>query len=477
MNTLKISKRFRGWTIVLICLFIFVSISCKDDDPAPAVNEDDIYVNNWILENMDYSYYWTNELPESPDKNTDPSSFFEGLLADDDRFSWIEDNYVELLNSLQGINKEAGFEFVLYRESETNNNVIAQILYIKPDSPAEDAGLKRGDVITRINNQQITVDNYRDLLDAMDKNYTITYQPFLVEEQDFDATVTKSLNPVEYHEDPVFLHSIINADDRKIGYFVYNFFAVGTEDNETKFNDEVDAVFSDFQSQGITDLVLDLRFNSGGSETATQNLASLIAPGVNTTKTFCKREYNEQVTNDILNDPDAGEEFLTTKFLNKTANIGNLLNGHIYILTSSRTASASELIINGLKPYMDVFLIGDVTYGKNVGSISIFEENDPKNTWGMQPIVVKVFNSQDQSNYSAGFTPDILNEDNSVNIYPLGDTRENLLSEAIDQITGASGGRKATSKESRRKLVGHSLDLKRRGFDLIVETPHTERSR
>ncbi|MFM7851365.1 MAG: S41 family peptidase, partial [Flammeovirgaceae bacterium] len=172
---------------------------------------------------------------------------------------------------------------------------------------------------------------------------------------------------------------------------------------------------------GITDLVVDLRFNSGGAEAATVNLASLIGKGVDNTKVFAKRQYNANLTQQILNDPNYGAAFLSTKFVNKTQNIGNMLrNGRVYILTGPRTASASELLINGLKPYMDVYLIGSTTYGKNVGSISIYEQNDPKNTWGMQPIVVKSFNSLDQSNYSNGFTPNIKDDDNGV-LAPLGD--------------------------------------------------------
>jgi hypothetical protein len=118
---------------------------------------------------------------------------------------------------------------------------------------------------------------------------------------------------------------------------------------------------------------------------------------------------------------------------------------------------------------MDVFLIGDVTYGKNVGSISIYDEDDPENTWGMQPIIVKVYNSLDQSDYSEGFTPNIENKDNNLLIYPLGDTREELLSKALEQITGAPiGGRKHQAVES-REMIGHSLDQKRRSFILNVE--------
>jgi hypothetical protein len=116
---------------------------------------------------------------------------------------------------------------------------------------------------------------------------------------------------------------------------------------------------------------------------------------------------------------------------------------------------------------MDVFLIGDVTYGKNVGSISLYEEDNASNTWGMQPIVVKVYNSLDQSDYGNGFTPNVLNEDNGLFIYPLGDTRETLLSQAIAQITGTATTGRAPSREA-RPIIGHSLDQKRRGFSLVI---------
>jgi hypothetical protein len=118
---------------------------------------------------------------------------------------------------------------------------------------------------------------------------------------------------------------------------------------------------------------------------------------------------------------------------------------------------------------MDVFLIGDVTVGKNVGSISLYEEDDPEITWGMQPIVVKIFNSQNQSDYSNGFTPNITDNDNSLTLYPLGDVREALLSQAIGHITGTgSSGRKRTEANVRRS-VGHSLDLKRRSNQLVID--------
>ncbi|MFN7328157.1 MAG: peptidase, partial [Bacteroidota bacterium] len=137
----------------------------------------------------------------------------------------------------------------------------------------------------------------------------------------------------------------------------------------------------------------------------------------------------------------------------------------VYILTGPRTASASELLINGLKPFMDVYLIGSTTFGKNVGSISIYQQNDPKNTWGMQPIVVKSFNSLDQSDYGNGFTPNQADADNGAQL-PLGDTNERLLSLAISHIVAS--GRIAAQTQVFGELVGHSFEIKKRNSDLVV---------
>lgn len=472
MNNINIL--IRRFFLALVPLTFLVT-SCKEEDPRPVqskattvINEANAYVNSWIHENMEYWYFWSDELPEDSDSNLDPEDYFESLRNRDDRFSWIQNNYKELLNSLQGISKEAGYEYVLYREKEGSDEVLMQVLYTKPASPAEAAGLKRGDAITHINGKRITTENYKDLLASMKGNYTVEYKPLMVEEEKFGVPATASLTPVAYAENPNYLHRTIDSGGRKIGYFVYNFFAPGTDSEPGKYDAETDGIFADFKAKGITDLVIDLRFNSGGSESSARNLASLIGRGVGTSKVFLKRQYNERVQQQILEDEDLGEDYLVSEFSDEPNNVGALLSsGRVYILTSSRTASASELVINALKPFMEVFLIGDTTYGKNVGSVSLYEEKDPKNVWGLQPIVVKVYNSLDQSDYSDGFTPDVLHKDNSLYLYPLGDAREALLSQAIAQITGTATT--ARVEGERRKPVAHSLDFRRGGFDLIMD--------
>lgn len=462
-----------AFSAVVIAAMVTLS-SCSEDDEHP--NE---YVNNWIEVNMDFWYYWNTTMPSNPDKTLAPDDFFESLLNDDDRFSWIQDNYRELINSLQGVNEEAGYELALFLESEGSTNVIAQIVYVKPSSPAEVAGLKRGDVITHINNQQLTTENYQTVLAATGDDHTITYRELDLANEVFLTAQTKSLTTTVYAENPNFLNKVFVHNDRKIGYYVYNLFVSGTtgsEEEQKKYNTEMDNIFASFQSAGITDLIIDLRFNSGGAESATINLASLIGKGVDNTKVFTIREYNSLVETEIKNDPDLGAEFLDVEFVTKSQNIGNqLTNNRVYILTGTRTASASELLINGLRPYMDVFLIGSTTVGKNVGSISLFDEDDTRNTWGMQPIVTKSFNSLEQSDYSNGFTPQIALTDNNLIVYPLGDVRELLLSRALQEITGVSDPGRTRAAKTWSREVGHSLDLKRHTNVLIMDEPDQQK--
>jgi carboxyl-terminal processing protease len=466
-----ITKNKSHWLYAVVLLLATLS-SCDEKDPAPvaAAADTNTKINSWIKEEMDFWYLWNTQLPAAPDKSVDPETFFNSLKVSEDRFSWIEPNYKELLNSLQGISKEAGYEYVLYKENESSDNVILQVIYVKPGSPAETAGLKRGDVVSHINDQQLTTTNYRDLLDAISKDHTLRYKPLNIDSKSFGEEKTVSLSAVEYAEDPNYLSKVINVNGRKIGYYVYNFFSLGTDANPNQYDTEMDKIFADFKSQGITDLVLDLRFNSGGSETAATSLASYLGKGIDNTKVFARRSYNSKVEDEIVADPDLGRSYLTTKFAAKANNIGNqLTGGRVYVLTSSRTASASELIINALKPFMDVFLIGNVTYGKNVGSITLYDKDDATNSWGLQPIVVKVYNSLDQSDYSSGFTPNVLNKDNSIYLYPLGDPNESLLNQAIGQITGAATSGRERAVDEGREVLKHSLDQKRRSFNLTID--------
>jgi carboxyl-terminal processing protease len=464
-------QRFLLWGAILLAVN-----ACKDreeDLPQPQVSANS-KINNWIYDAMSEVYYWNSSMPKDLSKEQEPDAFFKQLLKKpDDRFSHITPDYDALVNSLGGVNKEAGYEFSLYRESSNSNNVIAQITYTKKNSPAEAAGLLRGDRIYKINNTQITIDNYQTLIKQLSSEHSINYRRFDAGANTYVDKGQLSLSTVELPENPNFINKVIEVDGQKIGYFMYNFFAPGSGTNTEgkKYDEEMNQIISQFKAAGINHLVLDLRYNGGGYVSSAVNLASLIGRGVDDSKVFYRNEYNSALQEYFRNDPKYGEDFFNTKFIKKDENIGNQLTGKLIVLVSNRTASASELLINGLKPFMDVTVIGKTTVGKNVGSVAINDDENPENKWGILPIVFRSYNSLGQSDYGTGFVPNIEVSETEEVLQPLGDPSELMLRRAIEHITGSMrSARPLASEHEVIEQVGSSLDLKARQEQLIDNT-------
>ncbi|WP_425637392.1 S41 family peptidase [Algoriphagus yeomjeoni] len=450
---------------VLLALLSGLLWSCNKDgeedpviDPSATLEEQ---INNWIYDVMDEVYYWRQNMKTPIAETSDPTAYFNSLLnTPTDRFSVIYPDYQELINSLQGISLDPGYEAKWYGVPNSDD-VYGEVIYTKENSPASSKDLKRGDVIVAINGIELTRSNFSELRGQAELTHTITTLRFNEETLAYEEMPEISLTPIQFSEDPNFLDSIYTVDNQKIGYVVYNFFAPGTTADATKYDKEMDAVFAKMKAENINNLVLDLRYNGGGYVSSAVNLASLIGPGVTSSDVFSKTKYNQFIMTNI---PSLSN--VQTTFLEKTQNIGNSLTGNrIYVLTSNGTASASELIINGLKPYMDVFLIGGVTYGKNVGSIAIEDEENTENAYGLLPIVTQSFNSLDQSDYNTGFTPNIAVNENSERLRALGDVNEIMLRTAIEQVTGTPSSARVTKLD--RVELANTLDGKTRMGQMI----------
>jgi C-terminal processing protease CtpA/Prc len=207
------------------------------------------------------------------------------------------------------------------------------------------------------------------------------------------------------------------------------------------FDDEINTAFGELKSEGVTDLVLDFRYNPGGSVNTAISIASMITGQFNG-EILLKEKWNSKYQAYWeANRPD----FLISKFANKLGN-GNQINSlelnSIYILTTGNTASASELIINGLKPYINVKIIGQTTYGKSVASVTLYDSDNfgreganPNHKYAMQPIILETRNKLDENDID-GFDPDFEIGENIADMGVLGDTDEPLLQAAINMITG-----------------------------------------
>ncbi len=450
-------------TVILFSVFLFFSCD-KDDDAQPV----EVTINDWIFDVMDDVYYWTDQLPQNSDKSQDPIDYFNSLVyTPEDRFSFISPSYTDLRNSLEGIELEAGYEFALIRESADNSNVLAAITYVKRSSPAEQSGLKRGDLISHVNNAQMTLDNYRELIGQMGSNHTITYRRYDVANEVYVEQGTP-LTVVQFAENPSYLDTVYMTESgRKIGYYVYNFFSPG-QGNSQVYDLEMDNIFSKFKNENINELILDLRYNGGGSVSSATNLASLIAPRSTVGQVFIETRWNDEYQ-EYFESRDDSDARLFDRFVNKTENIGDNLS-RVFVLTSSRTASASELIINGLLPFMEVYTIGDQSYGKNVGSVLINDDENINNDYALLPIVFKSFNANGTSDFSNGFIPSPANqiEDFQFPMKQLGDISEPLLARAIGFIEGEGGARLSYDQTRKEKLL-YSQDLKLRSNRSIFE--------
>ncbi len=422
--------------------------------------------DNWILDNMRELYYWNDKIPTNPDTTLAPKDFFDSLLnkfnattnPNGDRFSWIEESGDQLKAELSGESTTTGMEYGLFLRAAGSDNIIAQVYYVLPNSPAQKAGLKRGDIISKVNGQLLSKTNYQNLL--FGGSNTLAYGLASISNNALvDTDVSKTVTPAVYQENPVFLDSTYTLGNKKVGYLVYNQFVPGANNsNANEYDAQIDAIFGKFKAQGVNELVLDLRYNPGGYTTSSARLASLIGKGVNSGKVYFREEWNPTITPVIKNDPKGGDAFFIQNFFDKANNIGDNLN-RVFVLTTDHTASASELIINGLRPYMTVTTIGTTSVGKNVGSITVTDDTG-KIKWGLQPIVFRSYNSLNQSDYWTGFKPAVEVQE-PLNLLPLGDVREPLLSTALAQITGAlAGGRVGSVNANPLPSFGSSIERK-----------------
>jgi carboxyl-terminal processing protease len=424
-------------------------------------------VNNWIHSKMKEYYFWEKDMKtlNETDIAQNPDEYFESILVQKgevDRFSWIESNAEELKNSLNGRSSIFGFKYKPFYANAQKTRITFAITYALKNSVAERNGLKRGDFITKVNGVDLTLENYTTVLS--DETVTLTlgnYVKGTINDTENSIQLTKEITQTEALQ----YSTILNIADKKIGYFVYTQFLTSSD---KKIND----LFGEFKSEGINELVVDFRYNPGGYISSAEIISSLIVKNLNINNLMTRQVWNEQQM--------AGKnpKDFETNFLASTSSTGPLNNlntlDRVYFLVSNGSASASELVINNLKPYMEVVLVGEHTYGKNVGSITIDDNSVPKKwNWGMQPIVLKSLNAVGDSEYGTknGFLPDIEITDNILPYLPFGDPDERLLNAALGDILGP-----VALQNSRKGLrIIPSSSFEPAAFEAIYGNPMLDR--
>lgn len=465
---------FKQLHLLYVLIFALLVVGCKDKDVDPAVETVDSTttadypeINSWLYDVMDDAYFWYKNLPAESglDNTINPYDYFEKLVYQRttvDRFSMVTDDIDALQNEFNGISKVFGISYSLSYIDNGKSNIAAFLNYVVKGSPAEAAGLKRGDILMKVNGTQLTSSNYTSLLSS---NETTT---FTLGEISGSAIVagsqTVTMTKAEVSEDPVLFSTVISkpAYGKTIGYLVYTQFVPGTTADESKYDNELRQVFADFKSKGVNELVLDLRFNPGGYISSAETLASLIGTGVSSSKIFYKEQWNDKYTS--YWQKTQGADALNYPFLNEASNVGSALS-RVFVLTSNGTASASELVINGLKPYMGVIKIGEHTAGKNLFG-QLIGDDQKRWKWGAYLMLGQTANANGESDYGTvnGMTPDYEVEDTTVPYLPFGDENETLLRKALDVMgVPAPDGQRLTatkSVDSFRKMLHDNLQTK-----------------
>ena len=450
-------------TTVLLLLFSINGCQ-KDDLEVP----EELIINDFVWKGMNLYYLWQADVPNLADNRfgnqdelngflsnySDPATLFNSLRVDSsiDRFSVIYSDYSILEGILSGNTTDNGMDYGLKYKTGSTTDLFGWVRYILPNSDAATKNIQRGNIFYAINGTPLTASNYKTLL--ANTTYTVNLA-------DYDnGNITPngqsiSLTKTALTENPVFTTNVVVQGTRKIGYLMYNGFFTG-------FESQLNTAFSQLQAQGITHLVLDLRYNSGGSVATATRLASMITGQFNG-QIFAQQQWNAKLQANLnQSNPSSLFNYFTTTIGNGNA-INSLNLNKVYILTSKSTASASELVINGLKPHIQVVQIGDKTTGKNVGSVTLYDSpsftnqnRNPNHKYAMQPLVLKIANSVGFSDYQTGLVADFPFIEDYGNLGVIGDPTEPLFAQALTVIS--NGGRIANQNNVKR--FEHFSDLK-----------------
>ena len=414
--------------------------SCEDSrgvSPTPGPYSY-VRINTFTKDKMTDQYFWADEVKDKNiDTDSNPAEYFATMKYPEDQWSRITSSKgLGEIADASGYDEGFGYNLTFW---EKEGYIFADVNFVYPNSPAAKAGLKRGDLITHMDGERITTENYTNLY------YASQLSLGLSNDEVSEPYETKKLTAQTYTIDPVLDYGLIPLENQTIGYMIYTDFVFRGNTSLAQLNN----VFQTLKSANIDEFILDLRYNQGGYIFAVKQLCSLLAPEevVENEELLIHKSWNKAYQEKYADDPARLEEHF-----DKTVPLDSRLNlRRLWVITSKVTASAAEMLISALSPYMEVNVVGDITMGKNMGGI-IYTPNDKDlQNWNIMLISTEYRNSRGES-VKGGIPPMFPILEQFHHQYQLGDKEEPLLAATLQLITQDAIATPVMNSRSSRSL-------------------------
>lgn len=418
----------RNLSTLLLSLLSVTWLASCGQDRWPEYAEQ-THLDRWIDSVMRENYLWYASMPSDKELNyfIAPDQFLKSVTDQ-------QDNGYTHIDTLMAIPEPTyGFDYTLYRNAQTDTLYEALITYVLPDSPAERAGLQRGQWIVAVNDSNITKKNEASLL-ASGKALKLTRGRYELQQTE-DGKQTGLVTPTDQvmleaaaavEDNPINYYSILETANGKTGYLVYSHFTAGTEQEPEKYNNRLREIFQEFSAAGIQHLILDLRYNEGGSLAVAQLLASLAASGSQLGSPFATLEYNDKQTG-----------------RNRTLNLDRTLTGNMtpldirqgVIIAGSKTGGVCGTLLNCLAPQNKWALTGSEVSCPGVATETYIY---PLRTWSLNLVTCTVRNQTGETGANGKFTPNTpcSETDDLTRFRAFGDPEETMLATAVSLIDG-----------------------------------------
>ena len=468
--------------LILFVCFSFQSCNKNQDELNP-----EIEVQDFIWKAMNAYYLHQDEISDLSDNKFNSNQQLENFLynfdtpeeifnslkkTSDSKSTLIEDYIINDTPIPLRSSFTSGLEFGIFKNPTSLDSVIGYSSHILPLSYAENKNISRGDFFYAVINQdndtvRLAENNYRELL----IDYPQDTLKLLMADFNVDTFIINNqrvdLVKKNYQYPPVLLKKVFDLGVKKAGYLLYN------NDFSANYIGDLNAAMQEFKNESVNELIIDLRYSIGSDSYAKtiSEIASMIT-GQFPNEIIIKETWNEKALSWFeLNQPDSVlTRYPTTINNNETINSLNLTD--IYIILNGNGfigSSSTELLINSLRPYINVHVLGNTTKGDNLGSISLYDSPDYdiynsnlNHTYSLKPTVVTFYNKEDET-YDTGITPTIqvCPIEDPLNLGELGEITDPLLNEVLQYVTTGNTGATTPCNTFELEVIYFSIDSQR----------------